>query len=108
MERGVKKITVRKNRTIKGDLRMKEIHEDDLLIGDIVKKINDFLIKNSFKEKIKTEIKKIIASDGNCYVVFKRYFITNNCNGKIYLDTVQDVANELLGFEVLKKIIENN
>lgn len=87
---------------------MKKINEDDLLIEDDVKKINDFLTKNSFKEKIKIEIKKIIASDGECYVVFKKYFITNNCNEKIYLDTVQDVANELLGFEFLKKIIENN
>lgn len=75
---------------------MKKINEDDLLIEDIVKKINDFLIKNSFKEKIKTEIKKIIASDGHCYVVFKRYFITNNCNEIIYLDTLDDVLNYIL------------
>lgn len=87
---------------------MKKINEDDLLIEDDVKKINDFLTKNSFKEKIKTEIKKIIASDGECYVVFKKYFITNNCNEKIYLDTLKDVANELLGFDVLKNIIENS
>lgn len=73
-----------------------------------MKKINDFLIKNSFKEKIKTEIKKIIASDGNCYVVFKRYFITNNCNEKIYLDTLKDVVDELLEWDILKNIIENN
>ena len=86
---------------------MKKINEDDLLIEDIVKKINNFLIKNSFKEKIKTEIKKIIASDGNCYVVFKRYFITNNCNGKIYLETLKDVADELLEWDILKNIIEN-
>ena len=42
---------------------MKEINEYDFLMKDIVKKINDFLIKNSFKEKIKTEIKKIIENN---------------------------------------------
>lgn len=87
---------------------MKKINEDDFLMKNIIKKINDFLIKNSFKEKIKTEIKKIIASDGNCYVVFKRYFITNNCNEKIYLDTLKDVVDELLEWDILKNIIENN
>lgn len=64
MERGVKKITVRKNRIIKGDLRMK--------------KINDFLIKNSFKENIKTE-KKIKLRDSNS-LIFEKYFIIKKYN----------------------------
>ena len=73
-----------------------------------MKKINDYLSKNSFKEKIKTEKNVIMTPDGRVYMVHERYFIIDNCNEKIYLDTVQDVANELLGFDVLKNIIENS
>ena len=60
-----KKITVRISRTIKGDLRMK--------------KINDFLIKNSFKENIKTEKKKIKLRDGSS-LIFEKYFIIKKYN----------------------------
>ena len=54
---------------------MKKINEDDL---DIVKKINDFLIKNSFKENIKTE-KKINLRDSNS-LIFEKYFIIKKYN----------------------------
>ena len=103
MERGVKKITVRKNRTIidKGDLRMKKINEDDFLMKNIIKKINDFLIKNSFKENIKTEKKVIMTPDGSVCMVHERYFIIDNCNETIYLDTLNDVLNYIL--ETIKK-----
>lgn len=43
-----------------------------------MKKINDFLIKNSFKEKIKTE-KKIKLRDGSA-LIFEKYFIIKKYN----------------------------
>lgn len=75
---------------------MKKINEDGLLIGDIVKKINDFLIKNSFKEKIKTEKNVIMTPDGRVCMVHERYFIIDNYNETIYLDTLDDILNYIL------------
>lgn len=58
---------------------MKEINEYDFLMKDIVKKINDFLIKNSFKENIKTEKKKIKLRDCSS-LIFEKYFIIKKYN----------------------------
>ena len=86
---------------------MESIRKDGLLSRTLVKKINDYLSKNSFKEKIQTKRKKITAISGNFYLERERYFITNNYNKKIYLGTLKDVKNKLLGYDVLKYIIEN-
>lgn len=73
---------------------MKKINEDAFLMKDIVKKINEYLSKNSFKEKIKT--KKIMTPDGRVCMAHERYFIINNCNETIYLDTLDDILNYIL------------
>ena len=59
-------------------LKMKKINEDDFLMKNIIKKINDFLIKNSFKENIKTE-KKIKLRDSSA-LIFEKYFIIKKYN----------------------------
>ena len=75
---------------------MKKINEDDFLMKSIVKKINEYLSKNSFKERIKTEKKVIMTPDGRVCIVHERYFIIDNCNETIYLDTLDDVLNYIL------------
>ena len=57
---------------------MKKINEDDFLMKNIIKKINDFLIKNSFKENIKTE-KKIKLIDSSA-IILEKYFIIKKYN----------------------------
>ena len=57
---------------------MESIREDLLLTRTLVKKINDFLIKNSFKKNIKTE-KKIKLRDGSA-LIFEKYFIIKKYN----------------------------
>lgn len=75
---------------------MESIHKDGLLSRTLIKKINDYLSKNSFKENIKTEKKVIMTPDGSVCMVHERYFIIDNCNETIYLDTLDDVLNYIL------------
>lgn len=85
---------------------MKPINESELLSTAIVEKINNFLIKNSFNEKIRIAQKTITATDGSYCLQYERYFIIGSDNQRIYLDTLKDVVDELLDLNILKTIIE--
>ena len=85
---------------------MKPINESELLSKAIVEKINNFLIKNSFNEKIRIAQKTITAIDGSYCLHYERYFIIGSDNQRIYLDTLKDVVDELLDLNILKTIIE--
>ena len=86
---------------------MEKINEYKLLTRTIVEQINNFLEKNSFKEKIRIEQKFMRATDGSYCIAYERYYIIGNNNQRIYLDTLKDVTIELLGYDILNDIIEN-